>query len=136
MRKRFLIVSIGAWLILLAGAAMVISRQAHAEVATTSISVGFNATLHADAGQYLAIPTCSIAAKCLAQLELCNTLANGTADSTHCVFISANGQSPYSTNLWMGVSQKTTTGTSISTEPYGFGSINVSVPNYEINIVP
>lgn len=107
-----------------------------AQVATTTITTGFNATLKADAGKFIAIPACSMAAKCMARLQLCNLTAAGAADSTHCVFISASGRAPYSTPLWIGVSQTTTSSTGVSTIPFEFGTLTLSVPNSELNITP
>lgn len=110
--------------------------QARAQVAATTVTVGFNSTLKADAGKFVAIPACSIAAKCTAQLELCNLTSTGLADSTRCIFISGNGQAPFSTPLWIGVSETTPATAGTTTTPYGFGTLTVSVPNNEINVVP
>ena len=136
MKKNFLTPLFAAAAVILFLIALTFSGQARAQISSTTISFGVNATLKADAAQYLAIPSCSISAKCVAQLQLCNLDAKGNADSTRCVFISAGGQAPWNTNLWIGVSQstKTSTGT-VSTVPYGFGTLSVSVPNNEINVV-
>lgn len=139
MKKIILLSNVFVALVVLAFA---LPWHARAQVATTTISVGVSQlNLKADAGKFLAVPPCSIAAKCMAQLELCNTV-NGVADSTHCIFIPASGQSPFSTSLWVGVSETTpvaattTTAAGVSTTPYGFGTLVIGVPNNELNIVP
>jgi len=136
MKKQFLIPVLCAWFLALFCVTLILSRQARGQVASTSISVGFNATLKADADKFLAIPPCSLSAHCVAQLQLCNTNSSGVADSAHCILINANGQAPWSTTLWIGVSQTTTSATGSSTVPFGFGTVAVSVPNNEVSIVP
>lgn len=121
--------------------AIALPWHARAQVATTTITTGINATLKADAGQFLAIPQCSLSAKCTAQLEICNMKPvqpfNTVPDSAHCIFIAASGQTPFSSVLWIGVSQTTSSSTgAISTTPYVFGTLQMSVPNSEVNIIP
>ena len=128
MRKTFLIL---AGLIFSLGAAYAV----HAQIATTMISFGMNTQLTANAEQYLAIPSCSKAAGCMASFKLCNEL-EGKADSTHCINVAANGQAPYNSNLWIGIEQTVKTSTGTSTTPYGFGTVTVSVWNNELKIVP
>jgi hypothetical protein len=115
---------------------MIAPTTEHAQVASTTIAVGVNATLNASADQYLQIPTCSRAAGCVAALELCNKLSSGLADSSHCITIASQGGPPWSTNLWTGIVETTTTAGGTSAIPYPFGTVNISVPANEVKQTP
>ena len=117
--------------------ALTVPWHARAQVATTTVSVGLSINPKIDAGKFLSVPACSLTANCISQLQLCNENNDGSADSAHCIFIAADGQNPYASYLWMGVSETTPNSTGgTSTTPYGFATVRVSVPNDEVNIVP
>ncbi len=127
MRKRIWL-SILAALLILAGFAV---RRAYAQVSTT-LTAGVNMTMNVSANEYVAVPACSTAAKCVASLEICNEAA-GKPVSTSCILIGTNFYGPA---LWLGINQTTTASGGTSSVPYQIGTVQLSVPPAEVNQAP
>jgi hypothetical protein len=136
MRKQGIFAAMVIAAVLVFSLAPKLRARAQTSTVTTTVTLGSTFTLTADGGAYMSIPNCSVAAGCLAQMEICNTDAKGAADSAHCITIAAAGQKPWNSNLWTGILETTTTATGSSSTPYGFGYLRVNVPNPMVKITP
>lgn len=136
MKKQGIVAAMVIAAVLVFSLALKREVRAQTSTVTTTVTLGSTFTLTADGGAYLAIPNCSLAAGCLAQVEICNTNAQGAADSAHCITVNAGNQKPWNSNLWTGILETTTTATGTTSAPYGFGYLRVSVPNAMVKITP
>lgn len=107
------------------------------------LTVGRMESYTLSANQFAAVPACSLAQNCKAQLELCNFQPpphSALADSSHCITISPNDLG--TTALWVGVSDTVTipatatTGASSSTTPFQIGTAAMWVQPAEVKQTP
>lgn len=110
--------------------------------ADITLTIGRQETYTLSANEFAAVPTCSLAAGCKGQLQLCNFQPPphaSLADSTHCIVVNANSNG--ATSLWVGVldtiqTPATGTPTSISTAPFQIGTASTWVTAAEVKQTP
>lgn len=107
------------------------------------LTVGRMESYTLSANEFAAVPVCSLAQNCKAQLQLCNFQPPphpSLADSTHCITITPNDVG--TTNLWMGVSDTVTTPATATTSesssitPFQIGTAAMWVQPAEVKQTP